>query len=51
MGKSDRALFAGLVVLAACVWPQSVVHWPELFAVAAAGAVLTCARRIQAALR
>lgn len=51
MGKSDRALLAGLAALCAGVWPASVSAWSALFSVAAAGAALTGLRRLRAVLR
>lgn len=50
MGKSDRALFVGLMAVVAVAWPRSLDFWIWVLAVAAALTLLTCWHRLRAAL-
>ena len=51
MGKSDRALVVGALGLVGGLWPGTIVWWPPVLWTASALALLTCWRRIAAALR
>ncbi len=51
MGKSDRALWIGLLAVATYIWPRVQSYWPAFFVVATALCGLTCFLRLRAALR
>jgi CDP-diacylglycerol--glycerol-3-phosphate 3-phosphatidyltransferase len=51
MGKSDRALFVGVLATATFVFPGIYKAWPGFLWAAAALTVLTCVRRCRGALR
>ena len=50
MGKSDRALWIGLVVVVTWIWPSVRSGWPIFFIAAAALCGLTCFLRLRAGL-
>jgi phosphatidylglycerophosphate synthase len=51
MGKSDRALWVGVLCLLAPFVPASLKYWPWIFYAAGALAALTCFNRVRGALK